>query len=665
MRNKRKRKYRESKRRVKEVIEESKRKADEDFGRRLSEKFKEDKRSYWKEVKGVREKETGGNEANEVKDKDGKMLKMKEAIKRRWKDYFEDLMNVKSVGEAKVTSMGMDGGRNRVGEQEGIRREEVIKAIANLKNGKAAGVDGITAEMLKYGGEAIVDWMHRICALAWNEGKVPGDWTKAIIIPVYKGKGSRSECGNYRGISLLSIAGKVYGKIVVERVQKITESMISEEQGGFRKGRGCVDQIFSLRIIIEKMLAKGKKVYAAFMDLEKAYDRVDWTAMWDVLKVYGIGGKLGKGIKAFYKDASACVKIEGDLSENFQIQGGVRQGCVMSPWLFNIYMDGVIREMKAKIGDVGVSMSVDGGKWCVNTILFADDTVLIAESEKDLQKLVSEFDNVCRRRKLKVNENKSKVMVFERSRSEVVDFADKYRVKTECPRECSIVLNGKELEEVDEFKYLGSVMCKHGSMEGETRERALQGRKVVGSLGRVMSERTVSMEVKKQLRDSVIVPTITYAGETWVWNGRQRSRIQAVEMSYLRGACGGNRMDGESNEDVYSKFGMSRCGEGMKCGVVEMVKRSTLRWFGHMERMPGSEMTKRVYRSVVKAVAARGRPPVKWEDRVLEYVKERGERRMRGLESARRECEDRNRWRLFCRGHPLGEFGRTGVGNTD
>ena len=103
----------------------------------------------------------------------------------------------------------------------------------------------------------------------------------------------------------------------------------------------------------------------------------------------------------------------------------------------------------------------------------------------------------------------------------------------------------------------------------------------------------------------------------------------------------------------------------MKCEVVEVVKRSTLRWFGHMERMPGSEMTKRVYRSVVKAVAARGRPPVKWEDRVLEYVKERGERRMRGLESARRECEDRNRWRLFCRGHPLGEFGRTGVGNID
>ncbi len=111
---------------------------------------------------------------------------------------------------------------------------------------------------------------------------MPVDWTKAIIIPVYKGKGTRRECGSYRGISLLSISGKVYGKVIIERVQRLTEKKISEEQGGFRKGSGCVDQIFSFRMVVEKILAKGKKLYAAFMDLEKAYDRVDWLALWDV-----------------------------------------------------------------------------------------------------------------------------------------------------------------------------------------------------------------------------------------------------------------------------------------------------------------------------------------------------------------------------------------------
>ncbi len=120
-------------------------------------------------------------------------------------------------------------------------------------------------------------------------------------------------------------------------------------------------------------------------------------------------------------------------------------------------------------------------------------------------------------------------------------------------------------------------------MEGEIRGRAIQGRKVIGSLGQVMRERTVCREVKA-LRNSITVPTVAYASETWVWNQSQRSKIQAVEMSYLRGGCGVNRMDGESNENVCRKFGMSSRGEGMSCGVV-MVKRSTLRWFGHLERM--------------------------------------------------------------------------------
>ncbi len=85
------------------------------------------------------------------------------------------------------------------------------------------------------------------------------------------------------------------------------------------------------------------------------------------------------GVKALYKDAKACIKVNGEHSESFGIQGGVRQGCVMSLWLFNLYMDGVIREIEAKVDDVGVEMCVNGGKWVLNTILFADDTVVTAE----------------------------------------------------------------------------------------------------------------------------------------------------------------------------------------------------------------------------------------------------------------------------------------------
>ncbi len=138
-------------------------------------------------------------------------------------------------------------------------------------------------------------------------------------------------------------------------------------------------------------------------------------------------------------------------------------------------------------------------------------------------------------------------------------------------------------------------MCKPGGTVGETRERALQKRKVVGSLGRIMKGRSVSMEVKRDLRNTVIVPIVTYASETWAWNESQRSTVQAVEMSYLRSDCGVSRMDGMSNESVYEHFRMCHVGEGKMCGVVEKVKRQTVKWFGHVEQIEEGKMTKRVY----------------------------------------------------------------------
>ncbi len=180
-------------------------------------------------------------------------------------------------------------------------------------------------------------------------------------------------------------------------------------------------------------------------------------------------------------------------------------------------MDGVIREMKAKIGNLGIEMSIDNAKWNLSTILFADDTVLLAESEKVLQKLVNEFSNVCLRRKLKANVGKSKVMVFEKRKSEVNEFGNQCRMRAENQRQCKIRMNEQTMEEVNEFKYLISVFCEYLSMEGEIRERAIQGGKVTGSLGRVMRERTVSREVEKALRNSIIVPTVAYTNETWVW----------------------------------------------------------------------------------------------------------------------------------------------------
>ncbi len=108
--------------------------------------------------------------------------------------------------------------------------------------------------------------------------------------------------------------------MLIKRVREGTEGVIRDEQGGFRRGRGCVDQIFAVRQVCEKYLAKGKEVFWAFMDLEKAYGRIDREGLWTVLRLYGLGGRLLKGVKSFYKNSKACVRVGNGVSDWFLVR---------------------------------------------------------------------------------------------------------------------------------------------------------------------------------------------------------------------------------------------------------------------------------------------------------------------------------------------------------
>ena len=114
-------------------------------------------------------------------------------------------------------------------KQGPIKKREIRQAIGRLKGGKAPGIDGVTAEMLKAGGEVVVEWLHWVCCLSWEQGVVPEEWVQAIIIPIYKGKGCRSDCSSYRGVSLLSIPGKVYGMVLIKRAKEIPDCRVSKE----------------------------------------------------------------------------------------------------------------------------------------------------------------------------------------------------------------------------------------------------------------------------------------------------------------------------------------------------------------------------------------------------------------------------------------------------
>ena len=130
---------------------------------------------------------------------------------------------------------------------------------------------------------------------------------------------------------MLRVVGKLYGRVLIKRVRAGTESAIGEEQYGYRQGSGCMDQVFVVRLLCEKYLANGKDEYWAFMDLEKAFGPIDRHGMWQMLRVYSVGGKLMKAVQSFYVDSGACVRVGNDVSV-------FRLMCF--PCLFNVYMDG-------------------------------------------------------------------------------------------------------------------------------------------------------------------------------------------------------------------------------------------------------------------------------------------------------------------------------------
>ncbi len=205
-----------------------------------------------------------------IRDKDGARLEEEGKQLSRWKNYFEDLFNVESKAEERKEDM------NEIEDEkqdETPTRKEVAEAVESLKSFKAAGPDEIMAEVLKAGGTAVVDWMHRIIQKVWRTERVVEEWRMSTIVPLLK-KGDVEMCDNYRGISLLSIPSKVLAKVLYRRIEEKVEPQLHEAQCGFRKGRGCVDQIFNLRECMSASRQKGKPLYVCFIDLRKAYDSV-------------------------------------------------------------------------------------------------------------------------------------------------------------------------------------------------------------------------------------------------------------------------------------------------------------------------------------------------------------------------------------------------------
>ena len=204
----------------------------------------------------------------------------------RWSEHFQKLLNV----PGDIDHEALDNIPQRIIKtslDEIPTMDEMAKAIAGLKDGKAPGGDGIPAEVWKHGGDNLFSRLHQLITNAWEVGPVPQAWKDASIVTIYK-KGDRTDCGNYRGISLLSIAGKIFARILLNRLSThITPEVVPDTQCGFRGNRSTVDMIFCLRQLQEKCIEQDRPLYMVFVDFSKAFDTVGRTGLWQLLRKYG------------------------------------------------------------------------------------------------------------------------------------------------------------------------------------------------------------------------------------------------------------------------------------------------------------------------------------------------------------------------------------------
>jgi hypothetical protein len=282
----------------------------------------------------------------------------------------------------------------------------------------------------------------------YRDGNIPEDFTKSKIVLIPK-KGNSTECKNYRTISLLTHASKILLIIIKNRIRKKTEKELDEDQFGFRQGIGTREAILALRVLTERRLNVNRNTFITFIDLEKAFDTVNWALLMNSMKKTRIDWRDRRVIMLLYKEQETLIEV-GEHSTTAKIKRGVRQGCSLSPYLFNLFVEEIIDKYKRN----SKGISINGKK--IHCIRFADDIALVSESEKDMQRSLTTLTKILQEYQMKINANKTKTMVVTKAKEIPL-------VKLE--------IENNLIEQVQQFKYLGSTITSDGRCLIEIRQR--------------------------------------------------------------------------------------------------------------------------------------------------------------------------------------------------
>lgn len=357
-------------------------------------------RSYWKMLKKL-------NKSNEyplrIRDPDDPNIIIDDPIKIKeiLTNYWSNIGRSENVTQSDMkdrlallqTSAPDPGAFTTV-----IFNETTIKiAIKKLKNGKATGTDGIPSEFLKNGGQTIQGILLELFQKAQLLEALPNQWYEGIVKPLHK-DGNREVLNNYRGITISSVVYKVIVSIMENQVMDFAEAndLFGDNHGAFRRGRRCEDHIFSLKGICALRKSKKKKTFLAFLDISKAFDTIDRTTLFNFIWDKGIQGKAWHMIHLLYKNVDNRVIFGEYESDMYQVINGLKQGCVLSPCLFNLVMTDLELMLSSCNG-------VEINEHKVHGLFYADDIVLFADNDGDLLNMLDMAFKFSQKWNLKFN----------------------------------------------------------------------------------------------------------------------------------------------------------------------------------------------------------------------------------------------------------------------
>ena len=290
----------------------------------------------------VRQKDrTGKNvlHVRVIKDKNGNVMINSEAVLKRWKEYFEKLMNEENNRDPRIEEAEV------VNEKVNcISREEVKNALRMMKKGKAVGPDELPVEVWKCMGKMGIKFLTRLFNRLLIGERMPEEWRRSVFIPIYKNKGDAQCCGNYRGIKLMNHTMKIWKRIIEAGLRDSVE--ISKQQYGFMPGKGTTDAVFALRMLMEKYRKGRRELHCVFVDLEKAYDRVLRKELWYCIRKSGIVEKYVRLVQNMHEGSETVVRSAVGTTESFKVKIGLHQGLALSQFLFAVIMDRLTDEVR-------------------------------------------------------------------------------------------------------------------------------------------------------------------------------------------------------------------------------------------------------------------------------------------------------------------------------